>query len=66
MEDPFARSDVGVLVALVLGVMLALATAIPVIRRQERESLRLEHTGPVPRITGAVPRVTGPTPRLEP
>jgi purine-cytosine permease-like protein len=66
MEDPFARSDVGVLVALVLGVLLALATAIPAIRRQERESLRLEHTGPVPRITGAVPRVTGPTPRLEP
>jgi purine-cytosine permease-like protein len=66
MEDPFAQSDSGVLVALLLGVILALATAIPAIRRQERESLRLEHTGPVPRITGSLPRVTGPTPRLEP
>ncbi|MEZ5189834.1 MAG: cytosine permease [Schumannella sp.] len=62
MEDPFARSDVGVLLALVLGIFLALVSAIPAIRQQERESLRLEHTGPVPRTTGAVPRITGAVP----
>jgi purine-cytosine permease-like protein len=63
LEDPFARSDIGVVIALLLGIILALAGSIPAIRRQERESLRLEHTGPVPRITGSVPRTTGAVPR---
>ncbi|HXR45479.1 MAG TPA: hypothetical protein VN759_11755, partial [Pseudolysinimonas sp.] len=35
-SDPFAASDIGVLIALVLGVLLPLATAVPLIRRQER------------------------------
>lgn len=34
--DPLLTSDVGVLVALVLGLVLPLATAVPAIRRQER------------------------------
>jgi purine-cytosine permease-like protein len=62
-EDPLATSDVGVLVALVLGIIVPLATAIPAIRRQERDSLYLEHTGPIPRITGSIPRQTGSIPR---
>ena len=62
LEDPFARSDVGVFLALLLGIILPMATAIPTIREQERASLKAEHTGPVPRITGAIPRVTGPVP----
>ena len=33
--------------------------AIPVIRQQERDSLYLEHTGPIPRQTGSIPRQTG-------
>lgn len=66
LEDPFARSDVGVFIALLLGIILPLATAIPAIRRQERESLKAEHTGPIPRITGAVPRATGAVPTPEP
>jgi hypothetical protein len=64
-----------VLVALVLGIIVPLATAIPTIRRQELQTLKLEHTGPIPRVTGSVPRQTGsilrpaggePPPRLEP
>ena len=66
LEDPFARSDIGVVIALLLGLILALAASIPTIRQQERDGLFLEHTGPIPRVTGAIPRVTGPTPRLEP
>jgi purine-cytosine permease-like protein len=62
-DDPLATSDVGVLVALVLGIILPLGTAIPAIRRQERNSLKLEHTGPIPRITGSIPRQTGSIPR---
>jgi hypothetical protein len=50
-----------VLVALVLGIIVPLATAIPAIRRQEREGLKLEHTGPIPRVTGGIPRQTGST-----
>jgi purine-cytosine permease-like protein len=71
-DDPLATTDVGVLVALILGIILPLATAIPAIRRQERDGLKAEHTGPIPRITGAIPRITGPAPtfdappRLEP
>jgi purine-cytosine permease-like protein len=34
--DPLVTSDVGVLVALVLGILLPLITAVPAIRRQER------------------------------
>jgi purine-cytosine permease-like protein len=34
--DPLVTSDVGVLVALVLGILLPLITAVPTIRRQER------------------------------
>jgi hypothetical protein len=34
--DPLLTSDAGVLVALVLGILLPLVTAIPTIRRQER------------------------------
>lgn len=34
--DPLLTSDVGVLVALILGMLLSLATAVPAIRRQER------------------------------
>jgi purine-cytosine permease-like protein len=35
-DDPLLTSDVGVLVALVLGVLLPLVSAVPAIRRQER------------------------------
>lgn len=35
--DPLAQTDLGVLVALVLGLVLPLATGIPAIRRQERD-----------------------------
>ncbi|AYF98971.1 cytosine permease [Protaetiibacter intestinalis] len=35
-DDPWRSADAGVLVALALGLILPLATAIPVIRRQER------------------------------
>jgi purine-cytosine permease-like protein len=35
-DDPLLTSDVGVLAALVLGLLLPLATAVPAIRRQER------------------------------
>jgi purine-cytosine permease-like protein len=62
-EDPIATSDAGVLVALVLGIIVPLATAIPAIRKQERDSLYLEHTGPIPRQTGSIPRQTGSVPR---
>lgn len=62
-DDPLVTSDVGVLVALALGIIIPLATAIPAIRRQERDSLYLEHTGPIPRITGSIPRQTGSIPR---
>jgi hypothetical protein len=62
--DPLATSDVGVLVALVLGLIVPLATAIPAIRRQEMDSLKATPTGSIPRITGAIPRVTGSTPRV--
>ena len=34
--DPLLTSDFGVLVALILGILLPLATAVPAIRRQER------------------------------
>ena len=34
--DPLLTSDVGVLIALVLGILLPLITAVPAIRRQER------------------------------
>ncbi len=34
--DPLLTSDIGVLVALVLGILLPLATAVSTIRRQER------------------------------
>jgi hypothetical protein len=34
-DDPLATSDVGVLVALVLGLVIPLVSAIPAIRRQE-------------------------------
>jgi purine-cytosine permease-like protein len=62
-EDPLATGDVGVLVALVLGVIVPLATAIPAIRRQEMDSLKATPTGSIPRITGSVPRQTGSVPR---
>lgn len=62
-DDAIATSDPGVLVALVLGIIVPLATAIPAIRKQERASLYLEHTGPIPRVTGSIPRVTGAVPR---
>jgi purine-cytosine permease-like protein len=79
-DDPLATSDVGVLVALILGIIVPLATAIPAIRRQEMDSLKATPTGGIPRITGGVPRQTGsvpsapdpapsldlPPPRLEP
>jgi hypothetical protein len=79
-DDPLATSDVGVLVALVLGIIVPLATAIPAIRRQEMDSLKRTPTGSIPRITGGIPRQTGsvpsvtgsapsldlPPPRLEP
>ena len=79
-DTPLATSDVGVLVALVLGIIVPLATAIPTIRRQEMDSLKATPTGSIPRITGAIPRQTGsvpqattaapnldlPPPRLEP
>jgi purine-cytosine permease-like protein len=74
-DSPLATSDLGVLVALVLGIIVPLATAIPTIRRQELQTLKLEHTGPIPRVTGSIPRQTGsiprpaggePPPRLEP
>jgi hypothetical protein len=61
-DDPLATSDVGVLVALVLGIIVPLATAIPAIRRQEMDSLKATPTGSIPRITGAVPRQTGSVP----
>lgn len=35
-DDPLLTSDVGVLVALVLGILLPLVSAVPAIRRQER------------------------------
>jgi NCS1 family nucleobase:cation symporter-1 len=35
-DDPLLTSDVGVLVALVLGILLPLITAVPTIRRQDR------------------------------
>lgn len=35
-DDPLLTSDLGVLAALVLGILLPLATAVPAIRRQER------------------------------
>lgn len=38
-DDPLLTSDVGVLVALALGILLPLATAVPAIRRQERASV---------------------------
>jgi purine-cytosine permease-like protein len=74
-DSPLATSDLGVLAALILGIIVPLATAIPTIRRQELQTLKLEHTGPIPRVTGSVPRQTGsvpqptgeqPPPRLEP
>ncbi|MBN9141892.1 MAG: cytosine permease [Micrococcales bacterium] len=40
--DPLATTDLGVLVALVLGLVLPLATGIPAIRRQERDRDGLE------------------------
>ena len=54
-DDPLATSDVGVLVALVLGIIVPLATAIPAIRRQEMDSLKATPTGSIPRITGSDP-----------
>ena len=63
LDSPLATGDIGVLVALLLGIVVPLATAIPAIRRQERDSLKAEHTGPIPRITGAIPRQTGSIPR---
>ena len=63
-EDPLATSDVGVLVALVLGIIVPLATAIPAIRRQEMDSLKATPTGGIPRITGQIPRQTGSVPRV--
>ena len=63
-DDPLATSDVGVLVALVLGIVVPLATAIPAIRRQEMDSLKATPTGPIPRITGSIPRQTGSVPRV--
>jgi purine-cytosine permease-like protein len=63
-EDPLATSDVGVLVALVLGIIVPLATAIPAIRRQEMDSLKATPTGSIPRITGGIPRQTGAVPRV--
>ena len=80
-DEPLATSDVGVLVALVLGIIVPLATAIPAIRRQEMDSLKADahrarsraSPGRIPRQTGSIPRVTGsapsldvPPPRLEP
>jgi hypothetical protein len=65
-DSPIATSDVGVLVALVLGIIVPLATAIPAIRQQERDSLYLEHTGPIPRQTGSIPRQTGSVPTPPP
>jgi purine-cytosine permease-like protein len=62
-DSALGTSDLGVLVALVLGIIVPLATAIPAIRKQERASLYLEHTGPIPRITGSIPRQTGSIPR---
>ncbi|HEX7835704.1 MAG TPA: hypothetical protein VF479_09580, partial [Pseudolysinimonas sp.] len=62
--DPLATSDVGVLVALVLGIIVPLATAIPAIRRQEMDSLKATPTGSIPRITGSIPRQTGSVPRV--
>jgi purine-cytosine permease-like protein len=62
-DDPLATSDVGVLVALVLGIIVPLATAIPAIRRQEMDSLKRTPTGSIPRITGSIPRQTGSVPR---
>ena len=44
-EDPLLTSDVGVLVALVLGILLPLITGVPAIRRQDR-ALRDERTAP--------------------
>lgn len=62
-DDPLAASDVGVLIALVLGIIVPLATAIPAIRRQEMDSLKATPTGGIPRITGGIPRQTGSVPR---
>ncbi len=62
-DTPLATSDVGVLVALVLGIIVPLATAIPTIRRQEMDSLKATPTGSIPRITGGIPRQTGGIPR---
>ncbi len=61
-DGPLATSDVGVLVALVLGIIVPLATAIPAIRRQEMDSLKATPTGSIPRVTGSVPRQTGSVP----
>lgn len=61
-DDPLATSDAGVLVALVLGIIVPLATAIPSIRRQEMDSLKRTPTGSIPRITGGIPRQTGSVP----
>lgn len=65
-DDPLATSDVGVLVALVLGIIIPLATAIPAIRRQEMDSLKRTPTGSIPRITGSIPRQTGSLPTASP
>ncbi|MEO5921336.1 MAG: cytosine permease, partial [Pseudolysinimonas sp.] len=63
-DSALATSDVGVLVALVLGIIVPLATAIPAIRRQEMDSLKATPTGSIPRITGSIPRQTGSIPRV--
>jgi purine-cytosine permease-like protein len=47
-DDPWAASDVGVLLALLLGVLLPLVAGIPAIRRQER---------PLEATTGGMPAV---------
>ncbi|MGE3446052.1 MAG: cytosine permease [Microbacteriaceae bacterium] len=62
-DSPLGTADIGVIAALVLGIIVPLATAIPTIRRQELQTLKLEHTGPIPRVTGSVPRQTGSVPR---
>ena len=58
-----ATSDVGVLVALVLGLLVPIVAAIPAIRRQERDpQARAHRPDPAPapsRATGSIPRRRG-------